>query len=413
MAQYAGDRRRILFVCMAGSIHTARWLEMVAFTNCEIAIFPVYRGAPHQLIRNATLYYPRAGSEIPGELSELHESIKLNLIKTTLQNVGGEAALSARKMEIGVSGQTAPYLFGPAMLLEAIRDYKPDLIHSLEFQHAGYLVQMARAMAGSEQFPRWLATNWGSDIYYYRNFERHRNQIVDLLNTVDLYSCECSRDVGLARELGYKGPVLPVFPNTGGFDIQAVAELRGRALPSTRKKIMIKGYQHFAGRALTSLAVLEKLSDQLKDYEIVLYSIGEAPYQRARDLSARGVLNFKLVGYAGHDEMLQMFSAARIYMGISISDAISTSVLESMATGCFPIQTDTSCCEEWFDDGRGGFIVPANDFGLICDRFATALSDDELVDQASQVNWSVVTTRLDKNIIQQQVGTFYEQVFGR
>lgn len=273
------------------------------------------------------------------------------------------------------------------------------------------MVLKARELFTEEEFPSWLATNWGSDIYHYRNFREHRRQLTRLLASIDLYSCECVRDVGLARSLGYVGPALPVFPNTGGFDIAQVEALRFRARPSQRRLIMIKGYQHFAGRALTSLAVLERMIDHLSDYEVVLYSMGEATYQKARDLAARTPLRFRFIGHADHDEMLRLFSEARVYMGISVSDAISTSVLEAMSTGCFPIQTNTSCCDEWYRDGEGGFIVPPDDFEMICDRFERAMIDDALVNRAAEVNWITVQARLDKKVIAKNVQDFYKTAF--
>jgi glycosyltransferase involved in cell wall biosynthesis len=82
-----------------------------------------------------------------------------------------------------------------------------------------------------------------------------------------------------------------------------------------------------------------------------------------------------------------------------------------MAMGAFPIQTNTSCCDEWFEDAKGGFIVPPDDFELICDRFQVALSDDKLVDNAASINWTTVCNRLDEHVLRTKVQDFYDQVF--
>jgi glycosyltransferase involved in cell wall biosynthesis len=82
-----------------------------------------------------------------------------------------------------------------------------------------------------------------------------------------------------------------------------------------------------------------------------------------------------------------------------------------MAMGAFPIQTNTSCCDEWFEDGEGGFIIPPDDFETICDRFGRALSDDVLVDRAADVNWKTVEARLDFRVLQGEVGRFYRMIF--
>jgi hypothetical protein len=38
-----------------------------------------------------------------------------------------------------------------------------------------------------------------------------------LLVLADIYSCECQRDVALAKSLGFNGRVLPIIPNAGEF----------------------------------------------------------------------------------------------------------------------------------------------------------------------------------------------------
>ena len=72
--------------------------------------------------------------------------------------------------------KSALRLYGPEVLAALIEELKPDLIHSMEFQHAGYLVLGARDRI-SGPFPAWLATNWGSDIYYFGRNPEHALQI--------------------------------------------------------------------------------------------------------------------------------------------------------------------------------------------------------------------------------------------
>ena len=280
----------------------------------------------------------------------------------------------------------------------------------MEFQQSAYLVLAARDQIKGF-FPRWLATNWGSDIFLFGRQPDHALQIRRVCEAIDLYSCECHRDVALGREFGYRGPDLPVLPNSGGMDINHVLSLRDHAPTSTRKLIMVKGYDHFAGRAMVSLAVLERFAEQLKDYTIVLFSVGAKPRVRALELAEAGILKIKVIDWATHDDILRHFGQARMYLGISISDAISTSVLEAMAMGAFPIQTDTSCCQEWFIDGRTGFAIPPDDFERICERFAVALTDDNLVDTAAVENFEIIKSRLAIEVLRPKMAEFYRQAF--
>src|SRR4029079_11681818 len=114
--------------------------------------------------------------------------------------------------------------------------------------------------------------------------------------------------------------------------------------------------------------------------KILVFSPSEPIYLRVDELRKYYDLDIEILQYADHARMLRLFAAARCYLGVSISDAISTSMLEAVALGAFPIQTNTSCCEEWIQDGKTGFSIPPDDVGVIADRIREALSNDELVD---------------------------------
>ena len=164
---------------------------------------------------------------------------------------------------------------------------------------------------------------------------------------------------------------------------------------------------------MVSLAVLERFADRLQEYMIVLFSVSAKPRARALELAKAGTLKIKVIDRATHDDIIRHFGQARMYLGISISDAISTSVLEAMAMGAFPIQTDTSCCQEWFVDGKTGFAIPPDDFEKICERFSTALTDDALVDAAAVENFDTVKSRLALEVLRPKMDDFYRRAFAR
>ena len=423
--------RRILFVAMQNSVHLARWLDAIADKGWDIHLFAMDGGPYHPDLRNVILHVPTIRLrplrcllslwDHPGDL-RMAWRVFLNrageteiIIKTILPipMISPFDRLINRllpSIRTGESSKRVPILHGPRLLARLIRTVSPDLIHSMEFQHAGYLTLATKDFLKND-FPPWLATNWGSDIYHYGKFEDHRKQISRLLKNIDYYSCECERDIGLARELGLTGTVLPVFPNSGGFDLDHTRALGTGIPPSRRRLVAVKGYQHFAGRALTALDALERCADQLKGYEIVVYLASDEVAERVHQLARTGTLNIQAAGFVPHDQMLRMFGQARLYIGISVSDAISTSLLEAMVMGAFPIQTDTSCWDEWISDGESGFSVPCDDVDVIADRIRRALADDGMVDEAARINWQTAKDRLDKKIIWPKIEAFYDEIF--
>jgi len=420
-------KKKILFVAMQMSQHTVRWINQISDAGWDVHLFPVNYLPVHGELRAVTVHQPwyvvrprvllRRLLRAPKTLfdnveSELHPNgcpsnaiYPLPVLARWLPYLNG-----FKRVRLGESDASAPLLYGPRVLARLIRKIKPDLIHSLEFQHCGYNVLKAKELYGSG-FPKWLATNWGSDIYYFRQFESHRSQISRLLKAVDYYSCECERDVELARGLGLTAPVMSVMPNTGGLDLSKLEGVRAVHRPSRRKLIMVKGYQHFAGRALTALNALERCANELREFQVVVFSASPEIFGRVEELREFVGINIKILPHTNHDAMLRMFSRARVYLGVSVSDAISTSMLEAMAMGAFPIQTDTSCCNEWIECGKSGFQVPVDDPERIAERLKQALTDDGLVDTAAQINWFTVQERLDQRKLQEKAKDFYRAIF--
>lgn len=290
-----------------------------------------------------------------------------------------------------------------------IKKLQPDVIHSMEIQAAGYLVSKVRKRQRG-QFPPWIVTNWGSDIYLFGRLASHVSKIKEVLSGCDYYTCECHRDVQLAKQMGLKGEVLNVLPCAGGFDLTRSAQLRQPGSTSARRLILLKGHLGFAGRALVGLHAIALCAKELKGYRIGVYSASEDVRIAAELVSQSTGIPIEILPLCSHDDMLRLFGQARIYLGLSISDAISTSLLEAMVMGAFPIQSCTSCADEWIIDGQSGFIVPPEDPEPIAMAIRRAASDDALVNQASEYNAQIARDRLDETIIRPQVIAMYEKV---
>ena len=237
------------------------------------------------------------------------------------------------------------------LLRQLIRRQRPDFVHALELQHGGYIT--SRALEDTSIKTMFIATNYGSDIFWFQQFPKHLAKIKKLLARADRYSAECNRDVELAKKYGFTGEVMPVFPNAGGF----TDEQLNRPLTPTneRKVIAIKGYEGWVGRASVAVEAIYSLTKELADYKIVFYSCNAKTIRLAKKLKRKTGLDIRWHGKGelDHAEMLELFASARIYVGISLSDGISTSLLEAMAMGAFPIQTSSACIDEWVSEGNG------------------------------------------------------------
>lgn len=392
---------KILFVAMSDSIHTARWISLISDQEWELALFPNENVSPRPEFTNITIF-----DEIIRSEPYLKKSVKMK----------GFWPFKRGKNELLLFSHFY-YTRNPTKrvkkLIKVIKKWKPDIIHSLEFQHAGTLVLKAKQiMEGNKnEFPKWIATNWGSDIYLFGKLPETKEDVKAILISCDYYSCECQRDIKLAQDMGLTGKVLPVLPNAGGFYLQQWNTTHF-IQPDQRKQIILKGYQGWAGRALFGLKALEFCKEDLikKNLSVYIYKASEEVRIAAELFTQRTGIKHEIIGTVTHKEMLSIFAKSRIYIGLSISDAISTSLLEAIATGAFPIQSDTSCAEEWITHGETGFIVPPEDCTAIVKALKIAINDDTLILSAARLNRETAKKRLDNDRIIPVVVDTYNQI---
>ena len=103
---------------------------------------------------------------------------------------------------------------------------------------------------------------------------------------------------------------------------------------------------------------------------------------------------------------MKLFSEARIYLGCSKSDGISTSFLEAIVHGSYPIQTNTSCASEWVKKGISASIVNAEHFEIY-NSLNLAVTNNALVDFAYNNNSRIAKELLNYDKIKNLAKTFY------
>ena len=372
--------KRVLVVCMFDSIHSARWLTRFRGQNIDFLVFP---SSPHRKVHL--------------ELEEL-----LSSSGPTSFRLAPFARYYA--LPLWVLDKFANNFFRGWLLRRAIRNFRPSIIHSLELQNAGYVALRALS-TGKPKGLKFLVTNWGSDIFWFQRFPKHKVKLQKLLRLADVYSAECERDVVLARNLGFTGQAMPVIPNAGGFSEADFAI--PRLAPSERKTIALKGYHGWVGRAKVSLEAVTEMSEELQGYKIIVYSANKSVLKLAKQVSKQTGLEITAFGKGAmsHKQVLELFAKSKIYVGLSESDGISTSMLEAMAMGAIPVQTSTACCDEWFGDSGVAvheITVPAVKNAI---REGLKLSEDSA---NAEKNLETIKTRASAEMVRKIALTFYQ-----
>lgn len=387
---------RILVVAMLWSVHTARWLRQISDLGWEIHLFSSQDyGDVHLEIKNVTVHRSIYWSQKISENQHNHLSRIIHRVWSFLRrNIFYEFVNSYRERQ----------------LTYIINKIKPDIIHSMETQSAGYLVSAVKERY-TYAFPQWVHTLWGSDIYLYGRLTAHKSKITQMLSSINYLVCEGNRDILLCHKLGFNNKKALVLQATGGFNINFCTSLRSKTLKtSDRRLIVLKGYQGWAGRSLCGLRALELCADILSGYTIAIYSTNSDVELAAELFTNTTGIVVQIIPYISHNEMLKLHDKARISISLSISDGVPNSMLEAMAMGSFPIQSCTAIVDGWIEDGVNGILVPPEDPNIIEVAIRKALLDDDLVNAACVYNWDIIKKKLDENKVKEQTISFYEDV---
>jgi len=392
---------KILFVAMSESIHAARWINQITNLGWDIRLYDsTDSGYINPQLQTATVYHSVYGSQ-----PVLNPGVKRKGLWLPTGRTFAKRMLKRWHPD-----------YPMRRLARLIQDFQPDIIHSLELQHSSYLVLEARKWLqanGVKHFPTWIIQDWGNDIFLFNRLPQHQSRIYELLQTANYYDCECERDVQNALAIGMKAVPLPVLPNGGGVDIQAVTKMGEMEKTSVRRIIAVKGYQHWQGRVLFALRALALCADVLQGYKIVIYSAFPAEdIAIAAELLSQeiGITVETMPGGQPHEEILRLFARSRLFLCANITDGLSTAMVEAISVGAFPIQSNTACADEWVTDGVTGFLVPPEDPQIIAAAIRRALTDDTLVDKAAQLNAKICAERLDGAKIRQQVIDIYQSI---
>jgi len=357
------ERKQVLIIGMLDSIHLARWLSQFEDQDIDFIIFP-----------------SKKFKYVNFDLLQLIKS--KNLASYTLARPYFYFKYIGF-LEFGIISffKLIKIDFRKILLRLVFLNKKFTYVHAIEIQGAGYLYNALPKKI--TELNNLILTNYGSDIYYYQNVLEHLVQIKSILKKAKYYSGECHRDYELALKLGFSGDFLACMPNAGGFkndvfDLNIVSS-------DKRNLIVAKCYGGIFGLGNLVIAALNEFLINKPNVKVLLYSV-------TKDLSDQALFlqtNFpgQILIHNINDKMprtsfLKYFSEAKIYIAASRSDGISTSFLEALCLGAFPIQTSTSCAQEWIDVGfEGKVIIPDSSQILISlsDHFSDPLQNAKRV----------------------------------
>ncbi|GAA4883815.1 hypothetical protein GCM10023311_02590 [Flaviramulus aquimarinus] len=293
---------------------------------------------------------------------------------------------------------------------KVLLEINPDVVHSfvLYISCTPILPVMEK-----HKTIRWIYSSWGSDLYYFKNKAKYLIDIRKVLPRVDYLFTDCQRDVALAKKYGFKGILLGVFPGGGGFNYKQTNTFIKPVLE--RKTILVKGYQGRSGRAIEVLKALMKLESNLKPYKIIVFGADNEVESYIKTQNIHKQLHIESLSrrlFLPHNDILKLMGSALIYIGNSNSDGMPNTLLEAIAQGAFPIQSNPG--------GASAEVITHNKNGLLIENckniehiqscVQNALNNSELLENAFKINQEKVKPKFEESVIKKQVLKAYNNI---
>lgn len=262
-----------------------------------------------------------------------------------------------------------------------IRSIEPDIVHAHYLQDSGLF-------AARTGFHPLLVSAWGSDVLIhpfrsrpYRIITKYVLKKADRIHSVSKQLTE--KMVGLGAD-ERKIMTVPM-----GVDLD---KFKPRRNPVERENVVISTRSL---EPIYNVGVLVRSAplflERVKDAKVVIAGDGEL--REDLETVARALLvsnRVEFIRKIEHAEMPNLLNSGRVYVSLSSSDGASSSLLEAMACGLFPVVSDIPANRNWIEDGKNGFLVPLENPEILAKRIIQALEDDALVSSAMQKNIETV-----------------------
>ena len=111
-----------------------------------------------------------------------------------------------------------------------------------------------------------------------------------------------------------------------------------------------------------------------------------------------------------HAQMAEVYRRAAVLVSPSIHDGTPNTLLEGMASGCFPVAGDLESIREWITDGENGLLTDPADPRRLAETIVRGLKSKDLRKQAAGLNAKRIAEGAEYNACMSQASAFYQRV---
>jgi glycosyltransferase involved in cell wall biosynthesis len=397
-------RPKILFVGLSESSHTHAWIDLLDGAPLNVRLFALPTGLPPAAWNVRTYVTAATGEKMP---SKTRAGLPVKML--------GGRIVSFAAAKLGL--RSARPDLRAKWLSEVIREWRPDIIHTLGLDSAFFYFKVRRQFALHE-IGRWVVqVRGGPELALHRLMAEHRPRIEQILAECDQLIADNKQNYEYATALRLSADrvsPLGVVPGTGGIDIDSLQAI-AKGPPSRRERIILwpKAYECPAGKALPVFEALKLAWPRIAPCKIYMTAATPETQMWFHTLPRPIQDASQIVERLPRPELLNVLSRSRVMLAPSLADGIPNCLYEAMAAGAFPILSPLETICSVVSEGTNVLFARNLYPQEIADALCRAMTEDSLIDAAASRNLTLVRKLADRSHIRSRVIRYYEQLTAR
>ena len=356
---------RILFVADGRSPIALNWIRYFIAAGHEVHLASSFPCQPEPGLASFAV--------VPVAMSEVKEA-------SSAPGTGGRDRLLRRFLPVGLRTRIRQWL-GPLTLPRAaqqlgdmIQSIQPELVHAMRIPYEGMLA----ALALKDTDLPLLISVWGNDFTLHASSTPLMRRYTRLaLGRATALHTDCQRDQHLAQAWGFDPAKLAiVLPGGGGIQMDVFHPDLESADEKTPLVLNPRGLRAYV-RTDTIFRAIKLVHAQRPQVRFACTGMaGQSEALRWVDeLGLDGAV--ELLSPLSREGMAELFRQAQVMLSITIHDGTPNTLLEGLASGCFPIAGDIESIREWITPGVNGLLVDPGDPTALAEAIMQALDQPE------------------------------------
>lgn len=396
----------LLFVADGRSPTARSWITNVQKDGHQVSLISTY---PCQALPGLKEFHT-----LPVALSALASKQGKAGVATNRAGLARQLIKTFRPNLVGIRNVIGPLTLPlyRKKFLEIVESLGPQLIHALRIPFEGMLAQFAPI-----KYPL-VVSIWGNDLTLHANSSYRMGVYTQYtLQRADSLMADANRDIRLARSWGF-GKDCPslVAPGCGGIDLDQIEKARTssprhliEAIPVNRNLIVNpRGLRPGSLRNDVFFEAACIVAGRHPDVFFVCPTMAGQPEAERMIKDHELTENVLLLPPLTQPDLWWLFAHADVVISPGEHDGVPNSLLEAMASGCYPVAGDIESLREWITPGINGLLYPPADAIALAESILLILENPDRRYKAARYNRNLIRDRADLAAIRRKVSDFYK-----